>query len=60
MFGILEDITKAAVGIVKLPITVAADVLTLGGVVVDRNKSYTEEELETIARNLKNATKPND
>lgn len=60
MFGILEDITKAAVGVVKLPIAVAADVLTLGGVVIDCNKSYTEEELETIASNLKNVTKPND
>ena len=31
MFGLLESLAKAAVGVVTLPVTVAADVITLGG-----------------------------
>lgn len=60
MFGIFEDLTKAVVGVVKLPIDVAADVVTLGGALTDKDKPYTAAEIERIVRNLNNATKPNE
>lgn len=35
MFGLLKNITKAAVGIAVTPIDIAADVVTLGGALTD-------------------------
>ena len=59
MFGMLEDLVKAAVGVVvKTPFAIAADALTLGGTLTDKDKSYTAEALEEVAENINNATKP--
>jgi hypothetical protein len=58
MFGILSDLTKAAVGVVVTPVAVAADVLTLGGSATGRNESYTEAQLAEVLRNLNNSTRP--
>ena len=58
MFDFLEDLTKAAIGVVKLPISVAADVVTLGGALTDKDKPYTAENVSDIVGNLDNATKP--
>ena len=39
MFGILGDLTKAVVGVVvETPLAVAADVLTLGGAITDKDE----------------------
>lgn len=58
MFNIFEDLTKAAVGVVKTPVSLVADTLTLGGTLTDRDKTYIGENLEEIIKNLENATKP--
>jgi hypothetical protein len=58
MFGILSDLAKVAVGVVKLPIDVVADVATLGGSLTEEDKPYTAQGLEQIMRNLSNAVKP--
>lgn len=58
MFGILNDLAKAAVGVVTLPVTVAADIVTLGGELTDKKKPYTAKAIEDIAKNVDNATKP--
>jgi hypothetical protein len=58
MFGFLEDIAKAAVGVVTLPVTVVADVATLGGSLTEKESPYTAERIEDIINNLANAVKP--
>jgi hypothetical protein len=58
IFDMLEDLTKAAVGVVTLPVSVAADVVTLGGTLTDKDKPYTAETVSNIVQNLENAAKP--
>ena len=58
MFGFLEDIAKAAVGVVTLPVTLVADVATLGGSITDKDQPYTATALESILKNLEKAAKP--
>ncbi|MBP7622423.1 MAG: hypothetical protein KA763_00515 [Xanthomonadales bacterium] len=58
MFGILEDLAKAAVSVVKLPVSVAADVVTLGGSLTDRDRPYTADNVSDMVENLENATSP--
>jgi hypothetical protein len=59
MFGILESVAKAAVSVVTLPVSVAADIVTMGGAVNDKDSTYTGENLSNLVENLKNATDPN-
>ena len=58
MFGLLESLAKAAVGVVTLPVTVAADVITLGGALTDKDEPYTASAASDIVKNLTNAVKP--
>lgn len=39
-------------GVVRLPLSVGADVLTMGGELVDRDKPFTQENLEDLYRDL--------
>lgn len=48
MFDILSGLTKAAVNVVTLPISVAADVVTLGGTLNEKDETYTGKRLEDI------------
>ena len=58
MFGMLSDLAKAAVGVViETPIAVAADVVTMGGVLTDKDQPYTATALEKVMENVENATK---
>ena len=58
MFGILEDLTKAVVGIVvETPIAIVADVVTMGGVLTDKDESYTTTAIKGVMRNVEHATK---
>jgi len=59
MFGILVDLTKAVVGVViETPIAIAADVITLGGSLADKDEPYTSTALKSVMDNVENATKP--
>ena len=59
MFGILGDLTKAVVGVViETPIAVAADVLTLGGSITDKDEPYTATAIKGVMKNIEHATKP--
>ena len=58
MFGLIESLAKAAVGVVTLPVTVVADVITLGGALNDKAKPYTASAAGDIMKNLTNAVKP--
>lgn len=58
MFGILENITKAAVGLVlETPIALAADALTMGGALTETKEPYTATALKGVVQNVKDATK---
>jgi len=39
MFGVLEDLTKAIVGIATLPLDVVKDTVTLGGLITDEESA---------------------
>ena len=58
MFGMLGDLAKATVGlVVEAPIAVVADVVTMGGVLTDKDQPYTATALEKVMENVENATK---
>lgn len=58
MFGMLESLTKAALGVVAVPVGVVADVVTLGGALTDQPKPYTAKAVSDLVQNLEDATKP--
>ena len=59
MFGILEDLTKAVVGVVvETPIAIAADIATMGGSLNDKKEPYTATVVKDVMKNIENATKP--
>jgi hypothetical protein len=58
MFGMLESLTKAVVGVVTAPVAIVADVVTLGGTLTDKAEPYTASTVSDIVSNLKDATKP--
>ena len=59
MFGMLESLTKAAVGIViETPIAVVADVVTLGGSLTDKDEPYTATSVGKVLDNLSDVTDP--
>jgi len=54
----IGSLTKAVVGaVVETPVAVVADTVTLGGTLTDKKKSYTEESLSKVVKNLQDATK---
>ncbi len=58
MFGMLESLAKAALGVVTVPVAVVADVMTMGGVLTDKDRPYTADAVSDIVQNLEDATKP--
>lgn len=59
MFGILKSAIKAAAGVViDVPIAIAADVVTLGGSITDREGLYTTRAAERVLENIKDMTDP--
>lgn len=58
MFGLIEGLAKAAVGVVALPVQVAADVVTLGGSLTDKDRPYTVDGVSNVLKNIENAVKP--
>jgi predicted metalloprotease len=59
MFGMLESLVKAAVGVVvQTPVALVADALTLGGTQSDRKESYTSQAVSDVVKNIDNAVKP--
>jgi hypothetical protein len=58
MFGMFESLAKAAVAVVTVPVAVVADVVTMGGVLTDKDNPYTAEAVEDFMDNLKDAATP--
>ena len=54
-----DNLFKAVVGVVvETPIAVAADVITLGGALIDQEKPYTAEAVSKVVENIQESTKP--
>lgn len=60
MFGMLESLAKAALGVVTVPLAVVADVVTLGGACTDKDRPYTADAVSDVMSNLEDAVKPKD
>lgn len=59
MFEMLKSLTKATVGlVVEPPISIVADVVTLGGSLTDKNQPYTTTAIKKVVDNVQDATKP--
>lgn len=60
MFNFVSSLAKAAVGVVvDTPLSLVADVVTLGGAITDAPQPYTATALENVAKNVGNAVNPN-
>lgn len=59
MFGLITGLAKAAVGVATLPVSVAMDVVTIGGALNDKPRPYTADTVSDVIENLTNATDPN-
>lgn len=55
MFSFIENVAKAAVGVASLPVALAADVVTMGGVLTDREQPYVASTAEKVIENLEKA-----
>lgn len=61
MLRIIGDLTKAVIGaVIETPIAIAADVVTMGGALTDKNEPYTATAIKGVMKNVDNATKPDD
>lgn len=59
--SIFGSLMKAAVGVViETPLAVAADAVTLGGMLTDKAETYTATALSKVVRNVANATENDD
>ena len=58
MFGILTSLAKAATAVVDVPLAVAADVVTLGGLNTDKDTTYTQDALGRFVDNVSDAANP--
>lgn len=57
MFGILNSLVKATVGVVLTPVAVVADVVTFGE--GSKSGTHTGDMVENVVENLENAVDPN-
>lgn len=60
MFKMLTAATKAAASVVDIPVSIAADAVTLGGALTDKDQPYTAEAAKRLVDNVKNITDPNE
>lgn len=57
MFGMLESLAKAVVGVViETPIALVKDVATLGGAITEQDEPYTITSLKKVVKNVDDAT----
>lgn len=55
MFG---ELLKAVVGVVVVtPVSVVADVVTMGGALTDKREPYTATALRDVVKNVQNSVK---
>lgn len=58
MFGMLEHLVKATVGVViETPIAIAADIVTMGGAITDKDEPYTATAIKDVVGHVEKACK---
>ena len=60
MFGILKSAVKAAAAVVDVPVSMAADIVTLGGVLNDKEETYTGKAAERFVKNVSDMADPDE
>lgn len=60
MIGFLGSALKAASSVVSIPLSAAADVVTLGGALTDKDRPYTADACSDLVKNVQDMTKPAD
>lgn len=58
MWGLIESTVRAAASVVSVPVALAADAVTMGGALTDRDRPYTAEACSDLLKNVKGMTKP--
>ena len=58
MFEFLTSTVKAAAAVVDIPVSMAADVVTLGGALTDRDTTYTGDAASRLVKNVQDMTDP--
>ncbi len=57
MFGMLESLVKATVGVVvETPVAIVADIVTMGGALTDKDEPYTASAVRKVVKNVEDAT----
>jgi hypothetical protein len=60
MLNFAESLLRAGVAVVRLPVAVAADTITMGGHLTDRDEPYTVSAAKDLVKNLEDAASPRD
>ena len=60
MLNFAESLLRAGVAVVRLPVAVVADTITMGGHLTDRDEPYTASAAKDLVRNLEDAASPRD
>jgi hypothetical protein len=55
-----ESLLRASVAAVRIPVAIVADTVTMGGVLTDRDESYTASATKDLVENLEDAASPRD
>ena len=58
MLNIAESLLRAGVAVVRIPVAVVADTVTIGGALTDRDESYTASAAKDLLGNLEDAASP--
>ena len=56
MFNLLESALKVLASVVTVPVSLVADVVTLGGILTGKDTPYTKEELQKLMKNVQDLT----
>lgn len=57
MFDSLKSLTKATIGVVvETPLAVAADFVTLGGAITEKDEPYTATAIKKVVKNVNDST----
>ena len=56
----LGSLMKAVLAPVDIAVSVAADVVTLGGAITEKDKPYTVEAVERLVQNVTDTCEPED
>ena len=60
MLNFAESLLRASVAAVRIPVAIVADTVTMGGVLTDRDESYTASATKDLVENLEDAASPRD